>query len=239
MEKLSELFFFSPLTPEHLWRHQQWHSKEWACQHRRHEMWLPSLDWEDPLEQEKATHSSILAWKIPWTEEPGRLQSMRSRRVRHDLETEHIYIYCCCSIAKSCLILCDPMNCSTPGFFVLYYLPEFAQTHVPWVRDAIQPSHPLVPFSSRPQSFPASGSFPMSWLFISGGRRIGASASASVLPITIQGLFPLRLTHLISSLSKGLSRVFSSTTVQKCQFFGAQPSLCSNSHICTWLLEKP
>ena len=148
------------------------------------------------------------------------------------------YIYCCycCSVAKLCLILCDPMNCSTPGFFVLYYLPEFAQTHV-W--DAIQPSHPLVPFSSRPQSFPASGSFPVSWLFISGGRRIGGSASASVLPITIQGLFPLRLTHLISSLSKGLSRVFSSTTVQKCQFFGAQPSLCSNSHICTWLLEKP
>ena len=55
-------------------------------------MWLPSLGWEDPLEQEKATHSSILAWKIPWTEEPGRLQSMRSRRVGHDLETEHIYI---------------------------------------------------------------------------------------------------------------------------------------------------
>ena len=90
-----------------------------------------------------------------------------------------------------------------------------------------------VPFSSCLQSFPASGSFPVTWLLASGGQNIGASASASVRPMNIQGWFPLGLTGLISFLSKGLSRVFSSTTVQKHQFFSAKPSLWSNSHICT------
>ena len=94
-------------------------------------------------------------------------------------------------------------------------------------------------FSSCPQSFPASGSFLMSKLFTSGGQSIGVSASASVLPINIQDWFLLGLTSLISLLSKGLSRVFSSTTIQNHQFFGTWPSLWSNSHICTWLLEKP
>ena len=89
------------------------------------------------------------------------------------------------------------------------------------------------------QFFLASGSFPMSWLFTSGGQLIGASASAPVLPISIQGWFPLRLTCLISLLCKGLSRVFSSTTVLKNQFFGALPSSWSISHICTRLLERP
>ena len=84
-----------------------------------------------------------------------------------------------------------------------------------------------------PQSFPASGTFPMSWLFASDDQTTGASASASVLPMSIQGSFPLRLTGLIFLLSKGLSGVFSSTTVRKHQFFGAQPSLWSSSHICT------
>ena len=85
------------------------------------------------------------------------------------------------------------------------------------------------PFSSRLQSFPASGSFQMSQFFTSGGQSIGASALASVLPMNIQDWFPLGLTGLISLLSKGLSRVFSSTTVWKHQIFGAQPSLWSNS----------
>ena len=97
----------------------------------------------------------------------------------------------------------------------------------------------VTPFFSCPQSFPASGSFPVNRLFTSAGHSIGASASAPVLPMNIQGWFPLGLTALISLLSKGLSRVFSSTTVQKHQFFGDQPSLWANSHICTWLLEKP
>ena len=103
------------------------------------------------------------------------------------------------------------MDCSRPGFPVLHYLLEFAQTHVPWVGDAIQLSHPVTPFSSCPQSFPASRSFPVSWLFASGGQSIGASASASVLPMNIQDWFSLGLTCLLSLLSKGLSRVFSGT----------------------------
>ena len=108
-------------------------------------------------------------------------------------------------------------NCSTPGFPVLHCLPEFTHIHVHWVCDAIQPSHLLLPpsFFSSPQSFPASGSFPLKssiQFFTSGGQSTGASASASVLPINIQGWFSLGLTGLISLISKGLSRVFSSTT---------------------------
>ena len=88
------------------------------------------------------------------------------------------------------------------------------------------------------QSFPASGSFPMSQLFASCGQSIGASASTSILPANIQGWFPLGLTGLISLLSKGLSRV-NSITVWGCQFFGSQPSLWLTSHIHTWLLKEP
>ena len=106
-----------------------------------------------------------------------------------------------------------------------------------WCHPAISSS--VVPFSSCLQSFPASGSFSMSQFLTSGGHSIGASASASVLPMNIQDWFPLGLTGLISLQSKGLSRVFSSTTIWKHQFFGAQRSLWCNSHIRTWLLEKP
>ena len=98
-------------------------------------------------------------------------------------------------------------------------------------------SSSATPFSFCLQSFPASGSFPMSQLFTSGGQSI--EAPASVLLMNIQGWFPFRLTVLISLLSRGLWRVFSNTTIQKRQFFGTQPSLQSNSHIHTWLLEKP
>ena len=129
-------------------------------------------------------------------------------------------------------------NYSMPSFPVLHYLPEFAQTHVHWVNYAIQPPPTVVPFSSCPKSFPASESFPMSWLFSSGDQSIGASASASVLPVNIQGWFPLKLTGLISLQFKGLSRVFSNTKIQKYQFFSTQPSLWSNSHKHTWLLEN-
>ena len=100
-------------------------------------------------------------------------------------------------------------------------------------------SFSVIPLSSCPQSFLAPESFPMSRLFASGGRSIGASASVSVLPVNVQGCFPLGPTGLIFLLAKGLSRVFSSTTVWKHQFFRVQPSLWSNSHIRTWLLEKP
>ena len=99
-------------------------------------------------------------------------------------------------------------------------------------------SSSVAPFSSCPQSFSASGSYPVSQHFASGGWSIAASALASVLPMNIQGWFPLGLTGFISLPSKGLSRIFFSTTIRKYQFFSAQPSLLSNSHIHTWLLEK-
>ena len=100
-------------------------------------------------------------------------------------------------------------------------------------------SSSVVPFSSCPQSLPALGSFPMSQLFTWGGQSIGVSASASVLPMNTQDWSPLGWTGWISLQSKGLSRVFSNTTVQKHQFFGTQLSSQSNSHIHTWPLEKP
>ena len=118
----------------------------------------------------------------------------------------------------------------------------------PWVYPNSHPSsrwcHPaisssVIPFSSCTQSHPASGSFQMSQLFASGGQSIRVSASASVLPMNTQDWSPLGWTGWISLQSKGLSRVFSNTTVQKHQFFGAQLSSQSNSHIRTWPLEKP
>ena len=134
------------------------------------------------------------------------------------------------------LTLCNPMDCSMSGFPVLHCLLEFAQiqVHCQWY-------HPTISFSvvfSCPKSLPASGSFPMSWLFASGGQNIGASTLASVLPMNIQGWFPLGLTDLISLLSKGLSRVFSSITIQKHQFFGIQSSLWCNLPMHMWLLEE-
>ena len=100
-------------------------------------------------------------------------------------------------------------------------------------------SSSIIPFSSCPQSFPASGSFPVSQLFASGGQSIVVSASTSVLPMNTQDWSPLGWTGWISLQSKGLSRVFSNTTVQKYQFFGAQLSSQFNSHIHPWPLEKP
>ena len=96
------------------------------------------------------------------------------------------------------------MDYSTSGFTVLYYLQIFAHTHVHWVDNAIQPSHPVAPISSCSQSFSASMSFPMSWLFTWDSQSIGASTLASVLPMNIQGWFPLALTGLMSLQPKGL-----------------------------------
>ena len=124
------------------------------------------------------------------------------------------------------------MNCSMPGFPVLHYFPVCSSSYPLswWYYLTISSSVAL--FSSYPQSFPASESF--NHLFASGSQSIGASVSASVLPMNIQGWFGLEMTGLISLLSKGLSRVFSRTTVPKHQYFSAQPALWSNSHICTW-----
>ena len=145
---------------------------------------------------------------------------------------------CCWSVAKSCPTLCNPMNCSMSGFPVLHYLQEFAQTLVSWNDDAIQPFHSLPSPSPPAWSFSQhQGLF--QWPFASGGQSIGASTSAAVLPINIQSWFHLGLTDFISLQSKGLSRVFSSTTVGKHEFFSTQPSLGPKSPIHSWLLEKP
>jgi len=125
------------------------------------------------------------------------------------------WIYCiCCSVTQLCPTLCEPMDCSMPGLPVHHQLPELAQTHVHWVSDAIQPSHPLST-PSPPAFNPSQHQGLFQWVNSSYyGQSIAASASTSVLPMNIQGWFPLGPTGWISLLSKGLSRVFSSTTVQ-------------------------
>ena len=136
---------------------------------------------------------------------------------------------CCCAVTKSCLTLWDRMDCSMPAFPVLHYLPGFAQIHGHWVSDALL----------LPSVFPSNSYFPMSWLFASGGQSIRASSSATVLPMNIQGWFPLGLAGFIFLAVQGTLKSPKASTVQKNEFFGTQPSLWSNSHICTWLLEKP
>ena len=121
------------------------------------------------------------------------------------------------------------MNCSTPGLLVDHQLPEFTQSHVHWVSDAIQPSHPLSSPSPPAPNPSQHQSFPMSQIFAWGGQSIGVSALASFLPNKSQGWSPSEWTGWISLQSKGLSRVFSDTTVQKHQFFGAQLSLDSKT----------
>ena len=135
------------------------------------------------------------------------------------------------SVTQLCQTLCDPMNRSRPGLpGIPSPTPRVHPNPCPWSRWChLTISSSVVPFSSCPQSFPASWSFPVSQLIASGGKNIGASASVSVFLMNIQGSFPLELTDLISLLSKGLSRGFSSTTVQKHKFFSTQLSLWSNS----------
>ena len=147
--------------------------------------------------------------------------------------------YCCCSVAKSCPTLCDPMDaaCQVPLSFTVSQSGPVSCPLSWWCYLAISSS--ATSFFFCLQSFWASGSFSMSWLFASDGPSTGTIASASVLPMNIQDWFPLGLTGLISLLSKGLSRVFSSTTIGKHHFFGCQSFWWSNSHIHTWLLEKP
>ena len=157
------------------------------------------------------------------------------------------------SVTQSCPTLCNPMNCSTPGFPVHHQL-ESQHARLPcpsptpgghpnsspssqWCHPAISSS--VIPFPSCPQSHPAPGSFPMSQLFAWGGQSTGVSALASFLPENTQGWSPSEWTGWIPLQSKGLSTVFSNTTVQKHQFFSAQPSSQSSSHIHTWPQEKP
>ena len=143
------------------------------------------------------------------------------------------------SVAQSRLTLSNSMDCSMPGLPVYHQLPEFTQTHAHWVGDAIQPSHPLSSPSPPALNLSEHQSFPMSQFFAWGGQSIGVSASASVLPMNTQDWSPLGWTGWISLQSKELARVFSNTTVQKHQFFGAQLSSQSNFHIDIWPPEKP
>ena len=144
----------------------------------------------------------------------------------------------CRSVARLRPTVCEPMDCSTPGFPALHCHPELAQTHVHWVSDGIQPSHPLQPLLFLPSIFPSfrvlsnesalHPRWPKYWSF-----------SFSISPSNeFQGWFPLWLTGLISLLSKGFSKAFN-TTIQKHWFFRTPPSFWSNSNICTWIREKP
>jgi len=149
-----------------------------------------------------------------------------------------VFICCCCSVAKLCPTLCDPMDCSMPGFPVLHYLPEFAQTHLPWVSDAIQPSHPLSSCSS-----PALSLSQHQGLFhwVGSLHQAVKTLELQLHPKSFQCIFRVdffRIDWFDLLAFKGLSRVFFSTTVWKHQFFGAPPPLWSNSHVHTWLLEK-
>ena len=141
-------------------------------------------------------------------------------------------------IVQSFLTLCNPMDCSTSGFPVPDYLPEFAQIHVHWVSDAIQATHPLCPptLSSCPQSFPASGAFPVSLPFTSGGQSIGSFSISTSNEYSV--LISFRNDWLYLLAAQGTLKSLFSTTVLKHQFFGTQPSLCSKSLKCTWL-PKP
>ena len=152
-------------------------------------------------------------------------------------------VSCSVSVQFSCSVMSDSLRPQEP---------HHARPPCPSPTPAVHPNpcllsrwcHPtisssVVPFSSCPQSFPASGSFQMNQLFASGGQSIGVSASKSVLPMNTQDWSPLGWTGWISLQSKGLSRVISNTTVQDHQFFGTQLSSQSNSHIHTWPLEKP
>ena len=177
-----------------------------------------------------ATHSSVLAWSIPGM---GVAQSWTWLKWRSSSSSSSFQFSC--SVASDSLRphglqhIRPPCPSLTPRVYSNSC--PFSQ----WCHPTNSSS--LVPFSSLLQSFPASGSFPMSQLFASGGQSIGASTSA--LPTNTQDWAPLGWTAWISLQSKGLSRVFSNTTVQKHQFFGIQLSLWPNSNIYTWLFERP
>ena len=167
----------------------------------------------------------MISWIGCWTEKAA------------EIPTEIVLsVQFSCSVVSDCLRPHEPQHARPPCPSLT---PGVYSNSCPlsrWWHSTISSS--VISFSFCPQSLPASGSFPMSQFFASGGQSIGASASASVLSMNIQDWFPLGLTSLILQ-SKGLSRVFSNTSVQKHQFISIHPSLWSNSHIHTWLLEKP
>ena len=144
---------------------------------------------------------------------------------------------CCCSVIQSCPTVATPWTAAHQTSLSLTISQSLPKFQVHCIDDAIQPSHPLTTSSSALNLYQHQGLF-LSQLFTSDDQNNGVSASASVLPMNIQNWFPLRLTGWNSLQSKGLWRVFSSTTIQKHQFFSTQHSLWSNSHMHIWLLEK-
>ena len=156
--------------------------------------------------------------------------------ISHPSATCHFSVQFSRSVVSTLL---DPMDCSMPGSLSITNSQVYSNSCPTsrWCHPTISSS--VIPFSSRLQTFPASGSSPMSQFFTSGGQSIGVSALTSDLPMNTQDWSPLGWTDWISLQSKGLSRVFSNITVQKHQFFGAQLSLWPKSHIHTWPLEKP
>ena len=181
------------------------------------------------LEKGMATHSSILAWRSPWTEEPGGLQSMGLQRVGHDwsdLACMHPFLWFNSVQSFTCVrLFVTPWTAACQAFLSItnsWSLLKLMSIEL------VMPSNHLIfchPLLLSPSIFSTSGSFPTSQFFTSGGQSTGLSASASVLLMNIQVWFPLGWTGRISLQSKGFSRVFSNTTVQKHQFFSAQLSL--------------
>ena len=157
----------------------------------------------------------------------------RDVAVRKGWSWRHCSCFWSCSVAKSCPTYCSPMDCSTPGLSVLHSL-SWSLLKFMSIESVMLSNHLILFYSLLLLSsiFPSIRVFSNELVLCIGS--LGASASASVLPINIQGWFPLGLTGLIPLQSKGLSRVFSSTIIWKHQFFGAQLSIWSNSHICTW-----
>ena len=204
----------------------------------KQEMWVQSLSLEDPLEKEMTTHSSILARGNPmdrgaWQAAVSGVTKSQTWISNYTAAVEFKNVDCVeSSIRKSVVFfsgwvharLREPKKCSKPGFPVLHYSRVCSNSRPLnwWYHLTISSS--VVPFSCL-QTFPKSGSFTRSQFFASGGQSIGVSASLSVLSMNIQDWFPLGWTGWIALQSKGLSRVFSSTTIQKNQFFGVQFSL--------------
>ena len=192
-------------------------------------IWFPGQ--EDSLEKEVATHSSILAWEIPWTEEPGRLQSMGLQRVRHDFSSVQSLSWVRL-FATPWIAACQASLSITNSQSSLRLMSI----------ESVMPSSHLIlcrPLLLLPPIPPRIRVFSNELIFAWGGQSTGVSASASFLPKKSQGESPSEWTGWISLQSKGLSRVFSNTTVQKHQFFGVQLSSQSNFHVHTWPLEKP
>ena len=204
-----------------------------------------------------APYTIILAWKIPRTESLQgyspcsckKSDTIKTGTVEHNVYVEYVLIYTpiwvymywlFCSLAQFCPTLCNPVDCSTPDVPVHHHLQELAQTHGHWVSDAIKASHPLS--SCSPPAFNLTqhqGHLKSGGSLHQVPKVLDLELQHQSFQLNIQGWFPLELTGWVSLQSKGLSRVFSNTKTQKHPFFGAQPSLWSNSHIHTWLLEKP